>query len=77
MRIGDDNGIRRRVRGVRGYRLDMRMGMRRRSVSGQHGVEFANEIQLGPTRKRQNFIKFQDNNLPLAQEFRNRFNAIG
>jgi hypothetical protein len=29
MRVGDDNGICRRVRGVRDYRIDMRMGMRR------------------------------------------------
>jgi hypothetical protein len=42
--VGDDNGIR---RSMRGRAIDMRMhsGMRNRAVNRQLGVEFANEIQ--------------------------------
>ena len=45
MRVRDDDGVRRRVRG---YRIDMVMGigMSTRTVNVQLGVEFADEIQL-------------------------------
>jgi hypothetical protein len=50
LRVGDDDGIR---RSVRGRAIDMRMhsGMRNRAINRQLGVEFANEIQWA-TQKR-------------------------
>ena len=47
LRVRNDNGIRRSVRGARRNRLDMdvRIGMRPRPSAGKSGVEFANEIQ--------------------------------
>jgi hypothetical protein len=47
LRVRNDNGIRRSVRGTRRNRLDMdvRIGMKAQAVGRQVGVEFANEIQ--------------------------------
>ena len=47
MRVGNDDRIRRRMRRVRGNRLDVAMPMRMqaRAVSGKLGVEFASVIQ--------------------------------
>ena len=49
IRVRDDDGVRRRVRG---YRIDMvtGIGMSTRTVNVQLGIEFADEIQLATAK---------------------------
>ena len=66
LRIRNDNGVRRHVRGVLGNGLDVDvlMGMRPMSVNGNVGVELARVIQTSRPRKRVNiYIIFYSLNL--------------